>query len=216
MLRDWENTYRNKGAVQKGLLPTVVSAVETLRQYGCSSVLDLCCGAGRHSIFLARSGFEVYGIDLSDTAINIAQTLAQSEGLSCVKFTVGDMRAIQFPDCYMDAVVCVWSTGHGFQDEFIKSIDEMFRVLKPGGLLLADFPSSADRNCGQGFEISHQTYLHPFLDHPDVPHYYCTRSELEGYLAPHVKQVKIEEIDYEDSKYNSVIKAFWVEALKKF
>ncbi|MDD9964490.1 MAG: methyltransferase domain-containing protein [Gammaproteobacteria bacterium] len=51
--------------------------------YGCSRgrALDLACGAGRNSLFLARCGFEVTGIDVSSEGLKRAAASAEREGL---------------------------------------------------------------------------------------------------------------------------------------
>ncbi|NLB54127.1 MAG: hypothetical protein GX808_14485, partial [Syntrophomonadaceae bacterium] len=61
----WDSIYFKEGEVQKDLLPTVVSAVELFKSSNVKNVLDLGCGTGRHSIFLANSGFAVTATDIS-------------------------------------------------------------------------------------------------------------------------------------------------------
>lgn len=60
-----------------------------------AKVLDLCCGIGRHSIFLAERGYNVVGVDLSPTLIARAREIASSRGIEDkVVFLEGDMRDI--------------------------------------------------------------------------------------------------------------------------
>ena len=65
MKRDWDTTYRVKGVVQKNVLSSVRTAVERLKSAGCERLLDLCCGSGRHTLYLAKAGFDVYSMDVS-------------------------------------------------------------------------------------------------------------------------------------------------------
>jgi 2-polyprenyl-3-methyl-5-hydroxy-6-metoxy-1,4-benzoquinol methylase len=44
--------------------------------------LDVCCGSGTNTIYLAQNGFEVTGIDISKTAIEIAKKKAEAAGIS--------------------------------------------------------------------------------------------------------------------------------------
>ena len=69
-VHDWENTYKTKGVVQEGILPTVEQSVQIMLHNKCKRVLDLGCGTGRHTLFLAQNNFEVYGTDISQTAID--------------------------------------------------------------------------------------------------------------------------------------------------
>src|SRR3972149_3214928 len=63
---------------------TVEGIVKVLGEHGIKSgrVLDLCCGNGRFSIYLAKKGFEVVGIDFSGRFINDAREKAIEHGVS--------------------------------------------------------------------------------------------------------------------------------------
>lgn len=211
-MKDWDKTYREKGATQHGVLPTVEFSAKILGDHSCTDVLDLGCGSGRHTIYLAKAGFTVYGVDKAPHAIEITAERARQEGLKKVFLSVADMATLPYESEKFDAVVCVWSTGHGYRSDIVKSIEEMHRVLKPGGILLSDFPSTKDRNFGKGPMLEANTFLHPFLDHPDVPHHYLTRQDLSGLLEPFFAPYSIQEITYDDPKYNSKMEAFWVQA----
>lgn len=212
MKKDWEHTYSTKGATQHGILPTVVRSRDVLKAAGCNEILDLGCGTGRHLIFLAQAGFKVHGLDQAPSAIEITRSRSQEAGLKDIFLKVGDMSALPYEDGKFDAVVCVWSTGHGYRENMEKTISEMRRVLKPGGILLSDFPSSKDRHFGTGTEIATQTFLHPDIDHPDVPHYYFHEEELKELLNQYFETVYIEDLTYDDPKYKEKIEAFWTQA----
>lgn len=182
-LRDWENIYKDKGVVQHEVLHTVSHSIMTLRENNCRVVLDLGCGTGRHSIFLAKHKFDVHAIDISPTAIKIASERATNEGLFNIKFKLSDIMDIQYDDNFFDAIICVWSTGHGLKEDIRKSVQEMYRILKPDGILLVDFMSTEDRNYGKGVSLEENTFLHDFIDHPDVPHHYSTYEEIQDFLS---------------------------------
>jgi 2-polyprenyl-3-methyl-5-hydroxy-6-metoxy-1,4-benzoquinol methylase len=56
-------------------------------------ILDLCCGIGRHSIELARMGFEVIGVDRTSNYIEKARQEAEQKKLE-INFIISDMREI--------------------------------------------------------------------------------------------------------------------------
>src|SRR4051794_9285762 len=59
-------------------------------------ILDLACGRGRHSIQLAKCGFEVVGLDLSSKYVAQAQLIAKREGVfPRATFVSGDMRNLR-------------------------------------------------------------------------------------------------------------------------
>ena len=93
-------------------------------------ILDIACGGGNLSLKIAEKGCEVYGIDISEKAINSAKHLAEREKMTC-KFEVGSAEDLPYPDRYFDKVVCSSSLEH-FKDN-IRALKEMRRVLKPNG-----------------------------------------------------------------------------------
>ena len=66
--------------------------------------LDICCGTGTEAIYLAKKGFEVSGIDISEKAIEIAEKKAEEEKL-IVDFKTGDVLNMPYPDNFFGFVV---------------------------------------------------------------------------------------------------------------
>ena len=99
------------------------------------SVLDLGCGGGFMAEALARRGATVIGIDPSAPAIEAAREHARTEGLD-IDYRIGTGEAIPAPDASLDCVVVVDVFEHVADVSLV--LDEIRRVLKPGGLLLFD------------------------------------------------------------------------------
>jgi ubiquinone/menaquinone biosynthesis C-methylase UbiE len=97
-------------------------------------VLDLCCGDGIYSVFPLKCGATLYGIDISEVAVEIATERMKYLGYSnsCV-FTVGDVHHLPFEDDFFDFVMCVGSLSYVNLSQFL---NELSRVLKPGGELI--------------------------------------------------------------------------------
>ncbi len=91
-------------------------------------ILDIGCGNGRDSIFLAKKGYEVVGIDITPKAI----ALAKKNGLKTknLKFIVADAEKLPFKDGSFDSV---YSAGVFHCTNLNKSLKEVVRVLKYGG-----------------------------------------------------------------------------------
>jgi SAM-dependent methyltransferase len=103
-----------------------------------ASVLDLCCGPGRHSLELARRGFSVVGVDRTRTYLDKAQRQAESEGLK-LEFVQKDMRDFSRSDAF-DVAVNLF-TSFGFfenkeDDELV--MKNVYRSLKKNGKLVID------------------------------------------------------------------------------
>lgn len=101
-------------------------------------LLDLCCGHGRHSIALARRGYEVTGLDLSAYHIELAQKAAAEAGVSAT-FICDDMRNLPVEPPF-DAVINIFTSFGYFEsdDENAKVITRVGQALKPGGRFLLD------------------------------------------------------------------------------
>lgn len=101
-------------------------------------ILDLCCGQGRHLIELARRGYDVVGLDLSEYMLGECRTAAAAAGVDPVLIHA-DMREINRTNDF-DAVINMF-TAFGYlesDDEDQKVINAASLALKGGGLLLLD------------------------------------------------------------------------------
>ncbi len=105
---------------------------ELLKKYAAKSVLDVACGTGRHSINLARKGFNVVGVDYSANLISIARSKA--EGLN-VDFDVQDVSTLS-SDTKFDAAICMWSTLGELPYESM--LPRLKLLLKPKSIFIID------------------------------------------------------------------------------
>jgi len=99
------------------------------------SVLDCGCGPGTITAGLAEvvEPGTVTGIDLEPEQIERARSLAAERGLDNLRFEVGDIYRLRFPDATFDAVFAHNVLEH-LRDP-LQALREMRRVLKPGGLI---------------------------------------------------------------------------------
>ena len=104
--------------------------------------LDLATGTGDIAYALASSGARVVGLDITHRMIELAIGKASERAGSCT-FLVGDMLALPFADHSFDLV----TTGYGLRNvpDLTTAVDEIARVLAPGGLVLSlDFNRPAN------------------------------------------------------------------------
>ncbi|MDQ6630951.1 MAG: bifunctional demethylmenaquinone methyltransferase/2-methoxy-6-polyprenyl-1,4-benzoquinol methylase UbiE [Verrucomicrobiota bacterium] len=98
--------------------------------------LDLCCGTGDISFALAKRGAEVVGLDFNEAMLKIAELKIQNSKFKTVpKFLQADAQQIPFPDAHFDIVTI--SYGLRNLTSWERGLEEMKRVVKPGGRLLA-------------------------------------------------------------------------------
>lgn len=99
-------------------------------------ILDLACGAGRHSRFLNSLGYKVTGVDLSPNSIETAQEY-KNENLD---FDVHDMREIYKENGYNFVFNLFTSFGYfNSNDENVKMLQSIEKTLKPEGVFVLDF-----------------------------------------------------------------------------
>lgn len=100
-------------------------------------VLDACCGYGRHSIELAKRGYDVVGIDRFESYLDEARKRAASERVE-VRFTQMDVRELSF-EREFDLVINMWTSFGFFDEETNTSILKGFSdCLAEDGKLLLD------------------------------------------------------------------------------
>ncbi|WP_226001858.1 class I SAM-dependent methyltransferase [Paenibacillus sp. BJ-4] len=125
----------------QGAYQEVQKMISWLKLPQGSSVLDLCCGMGRHSLALADAGYQVTGVDLSGVLLREAHA-ADPEGR--VSWHQGDMRAVPLDESF-DAVVNLFTSFGYFEkdEEQLKVLKEIYRLLKPGGRFIIDYLNPA-------------------------------------------------------------------------
>jgi D-alanine-D-alanine ligase len=104
------------------------------------AILDLCGGQGRHSLELARRGFNRCTVlDYSESLLAHGRSVAQQAGFQ-VNFVQGDAAATGLPEASYDHVL-ILGNSMGYMSESVddlRIISEAKRVLKPEGCLLVD------------------------------------------------------------------------------
>ena len=109
-------------------------------------VLDFGCGPGTISVGLARAVApgEMHGIDMEESQIGLARTLAEAGGHTNAIFHVGDVTDLPFEDNYFDIAHGHNVLMHVPDTEAV--LAEIMRVLKPGGII-----GCGEMICGSSF-----------------------------------------------------------------
>ena len=94
-------------------------------------LLEVGCGIGTDLVRFAKGGARVTGVDLAQTAIDLARKNFELNGVSAEELRVANGEALPYADASFDVVY-----GHGviqYTSDAPQLIREMHRVLKPGG-----------------------------------------------------------------------------------
>jgi SAM-dependent methyltransferase len=133
---EWEQIYRNYPFNKLGWelgkpRPILVEYVEK-KLVRKGKALDICCGAGTNTVYLAENGFDVTGIDISPTAIAYAKARAAETHVK-IRFFVQDFLKLPFKDGEFDFVYDMGCFHHVKPDDRSTFIQGVHRVLKLGG-----------------------------------------------------------------------------------
>lgn len=105
--------------------------------------LDICCGAGTNTVYMAKKGFEATGLDISHKAIEYGREKAQEAGVK-IRWIVGNAVGFPFEDGEFDFVFDMGCFHHIRLEDRTKFISGLCRIIKPSGqYLLTCF---SDRN----------------------------------------------------------------------
>lgn len=181
----WEAFYREGSSSSVEPDPNLLAHIDFFRRNHVRRVLDLGCGDGGHLIFLGKLGYEMHGLDFAPTALNHSKERLDREGLQA-ELRCGDMSQLPWPDQYFDAIVSIRVLHHNTIVSVRKTVDEVHRVLRTGGYILATVakaPPPRDWKEGYFAKAGHQTYV-PLKGHEKgLPHHFFTERELRELLS---------------------------------
>jgi ubiquinone/menaquinone biosynthesis C-methylase UbiE len=106
--------------------------LETLaKRWRKGKLLNLGCGHGADFLPF-KQGFELYGVDFSPQMLKFAEKYAKKFGFT-VKLKLADVRRLPYPDAAFDWAISVATYHHLRSKEQKAALNELRRVLKPGG-----------------------------------------------------------------------------------
>lgn len=176
----WDREYSKPHPVWKGPPRSEVDIPAGAR------VLELGCGNGKALAALARSASAVVAVDISRAALRACGAAY----LSRADLARADLLRLPFADGSFDAVAAFHVLEHISQADRPGAVEEIGRVLVPGGSAHVRAFSVRDLRCGKGQEVEEMT----FRRGNGISYHYFTPGEL-GSLFGRFDRVELEEID---------------------
>jgi 2-polyprenyl-3-methyl-5-hydroxy-6-metoxy-1,4-benzoquinol methylase len=142
----WNQKYQIQEYISgKEPIPFLKQNVELLPK---GTVLDLAMGEGRNGVYLATKGFEVTGIDISETGLRKAEALAAERGVT-ITTKVADLERYKLVPNTFEVIVCTYYLQRDLFPQIISA-------LKPGGMAVVETYTIDHKKYEPGFR---QEYL---------------------------------------------------------
>lgn len=159
----WDEKYRRESDFWLEMEPRwlLTSFVHLFQKEG--RALDAACGVGINAIFLAQHGLRVFGIDISEFALRLANERAQELGFP-IETIVADLSKPWLPAEYFDVII-------NFHFLERATFPVYCQALKPGGLVLFDtFTSRSNTVKSPTYYLQPEELRHSFQDF-EIIHY---------------------------------------------
>ncbi|WP_213531909.1 class I SAM-dependent methyltransferase [Paenibacillus cisolokensis] len=102
-------------------------------EQGDLRILEVGCGTGKTACYLAGQGFRVTALDRHPLMLEKAKKRAEKEGITDIEWIQGDVQELPFDNESFDVV---YAESVTIFTDIPKSLEEYYRVLKPGGRLI--------------------------------------------------------------------------------
>ena len=134
-MKQWNEAFKERGKIFIEPQQDILNISNIFKKSNVKKILDLGSGTGRHVICLAKNGFDLFGIDVAEEGIKITKDWLRKEKLRANLKTGSIYSKLPYKDNFFDAVVSTQTIHHERIETIRKTILELERILKPGGLI---------------------------------------------------------------------------------
>lgn len=134
-MQQWNKIFKNKGRFFTKIQEDIPKILTLFKKHNVKRILDLGCGSGRHVVYFAKKGFDIYGIDIAKEGIKITKGWLGKEKLQA-DLKIGSIyKRLPYQNNLFDAVISTNTICHAKIKNIRKTIREIERILKPKGLI---------------------------------------------------------------------------------
>jgi SAM-dependent methyltransferase len=169
-------------------------------------IWDLCCGAGRNSVAIAKVGHKVYSSDVSPTGVNNLKTWLKSENQQC-ETQVCEMEVNPWNRHDFDGVFCWDALHHNTIGNIKSTVDMIYDSLITGGLFMTSLISIKSGLEDKGTLVEPNTFIHNQGAESGVPHHYFDEAEIrdlfENWKILILAEIEVNYIETEKEFYKN-------------
>lgn len=161
-MQQWNEAFKKEGRIFTDVHEDISKIMKLFKEHNVVRILDLGFGSGRHTVYFAREGFDVNGIDIAEEGLRITRSWLKEQNLNA-DLKIGNMYdKLPYPDDFFDAIISVQVMHHSEIENIRKLIREMERVLRPSGFI---FVTVLRKNIRASETIAPKTFVP--LEGPD-------------------------------------------------
>ena len=206
----WQNPEIAKRWAERPPVPEVVEMADRLESEGRSRVLDIGCGLGRHTVYLAARGFTVTAVDNAPAALSACRENLKQAGLQATVLPM-EMTELSFPGGSFDGAISTQVIHHARRAVIAAIIDRITELVSPHGYFVWAMPTPEHFDCGKGEEVEPGTWVDPNHREGPVPHHFCTREEVYDLLHAY----EIISLRKEDTREGEMLRSHWLVLARK-
>jgi len=205
IMPNWNELFTEKENRWENVFEDVVDLVQAKTVTSDSRTLDLGCGAGRHLKYFSQNQIPVVGMDLAWNGLMYSRALLNQEQLP-VNLTQSDMsEPLPFCSQSFDCVISIHVIFHNPVMKLKFTLSEIWRVLKPGGMVLLTFNTIYSHRFEKGIELEPGTWLPDSGIDKGIPHHFSSFDD----LADLMKEFKVCRVNLFESSVDSRLSSHW-------
>jgi len=178
----WDELYRSQFRPWRG-----ITSLDTPFPFKeGDKIVDIGCGNGKTSLALIEAGYNVIGIDISEVAVDACDRLYKEK----MRAIVASITEMPFHDGMEDGAVMIHILEHIEADEIQDAIKEVFRIIRPGGLVFVRVFHKDDMRADCGERINENTVMRG----NGIKYHYFSETELR-FLFSAFSEIYMERIE---------------------